>query len=120
MEEPVIAKEAFEESVWRNAMEVQLKAHRVNGTWRLVKLAEERKVIESRWIYKVKKIDEIRDQRFESTLRGKYFNYNLINICAPTIDKPDNMKDYDMFYKCLACNVGSAKEIGGENFEVVE
>ncbi|XP_058816180.1 uncharacterized protein LOC131679467 [Topomyia yanbarensis] len=32
-------------------------------------------------------------------VRGKFFNYSLINIYAPTNDKPDDVKD--AFYECL-------------------
>jgi hypothetical protein len=40
---------------WQQAMEVEMLAHISNGTWDLVELPEDRKVIGSRWVFIVKR-----------------------------------------------------------------
>ncbi|CAI7910516.1 unnamed protein product [Closterium sp. NIES-54] len=56
-EEPATLKEALESSdaeEWKKAMESELKSIEENGTWELVELPEGRKVITSKWHFKIK------------------------------------------------------------------
>lgn len=57
MGEPSNAKEAKERpdwERWRNAMQDELEAHERNATWELTKLPKDRKVIGSKWVFKIK------------------------------------------------------------------
>ena len=54
-EEPNSVEEAKQKKVWRDAMADELESHRRNNTWELVPQPKGRKVIGSKWVFKVKK-----------------------------------------------------------------
>lgn len=54
-EEPINVLEALKIEEWRNAMEDELDSHKRNQTWELVQLPKGKKVVGSRWVYKLKR-----------------------------------------------------------------
>ena len=58
LEDPASFREAIsgpDAEGWRNAMEVEMEAHKKNGTWELIDRVPGEKVITSKWVYRVKK-----------------------------------------------------------------
>lgn len=57
--EPKSLKEALESEngkQWQGAMDDKIKAHKKNGTWKLVDLPNGRKPITAKWVFRVKSI----------------------------------------------------------------
>ncbi|CAI7781108.1 unnamed protein product [Closterium sp. NIES-54] len=72
--EPATLKEALESSdaeEWKKAMESELKSIEKNGTWELVELPEGRKVITSKWLFKIKPDADGKIERYKSRLEAK-------------------------------------------------
>ncbi|CAI7909630.1 unnamed protein product [Closterium sp. NIES-54] len=72
--EPATLKEALESSdaeEWKKAMESELKSIEENGTWELVELAEGRKAITSKWLFKIKSDADGKIERYKSRLVAK-------------------------------------------------
>ncbi|CAI7794848.1 unnamed protein product [Closterium sp. NIES-53] len=70
--EPATLKEALESSdaeEWKKAMESELKSIEENGTWELVELPEGRKVITSKWLFKIKSDADGKIERYKSRLQ---------------------------------------------------
>ncbi|CAI7880049.1 unnamed protein product [Closterium sp. NIES-53] len=68
LEEPATLKEALESSdaeEWKKAMESELKSIEENGTWELVELPEWRKVITSKWLFKIKSDADGKIERYK-------------------------------------------------------
>jgi hypothetical protein len=51
---PKIVQDAFSDSGWRQAMELETKALHQNGMWELVPLPLAKKTIGCKWVYTVK------------------------------------------------------------------
>lgn len=57
VEEPTTFREAMESperTFWQRAMEDEMKSHENIGTWELVEAPSNRRIIDSRWVFKVK------------------------------------------------------------------
>ena len=57
LEEPATVKEAFssrEKDEWEKAMEMEMQSLRDNDVWELVEPPKDRKVVGSKWVFKVK------------------------------------------------------------------
>lgn len=57
-QEPVNYREALESDEWRAAMQDELESHRRNHTWELVPLPEGKKLVGSKWVFKLKRNEE--------------------------------------------------------------
>lgn len=53
--EPLMFKEASQYSAWQQAMQEEIQALQSNGTWTLVPYCSSMNVIDSRWVYKIKR-----------------------------------------------------------------
>ncbi|CAI7764166.1 unnamed protein product [Closterium sp. NIES-54] len=72
--EPATLKEALESSdaeEWKKAMESELKSIEENDTWELVELSEGRKVITSKWLFKIKSDADRKIEHYKSRLVAK-------------------------------------------------
>ncbi|CAI7798615.1 unnamed protein product [Closterium sp. NIES-53] len=72
--EPTTLKEALESSdaeEWKKAMESELKSIEENDTWELVELSEGRKVITSKWLFKIKSDADRKIEHYKSRLVAK-------------------------------------------------
>lgn len=71
VKEPVSYNEAVncaERDSWRQAMEDEIRSHERNGTWELTDLPAGRKVVGSRWVFKVKQNEAGEVSRFKARL----------------------------------------------------
>lgn len=55
IDEPTCYAQAIKEQHWKNAMDCEIEAIERNETWRLTDLPENRRAIDLKWVYKVKK-----------------------------------------------------------------
>ncbi|CAI7911806.1 unnamed protein product [Closterium sp. NIES-54] len=72
--EPATLKEALKSSYakeWKKSMESELKSIEENGTWELVELPEGRKVIMSKWLFKIKSDAGGKIERYKSRILAK-------------------------------------------------
>nr|GEZ89398.1 integrase, catalytic core [Tanacetum cinerariifolium] len=53
-DDPKCFKKAAQDARWHEAMQKEVKALEKNGTWTLEYLPEEKRAIDSKWVYKVK------------------------------------------------------------------
>lgn len=68
VEDPENYKEAMKKPEWRNAMQEELAAHQRNGTWELALLPTGRKVVGSKWVFKVKRNERDDIVKFKARL----------------------------------------------------
>ena len=76
IEEPTSYQEAEaspNKSKWEQAMEAEMRSLRRNDVWELVELPENRKVIGSKWVYKVKVDSDGRVERYKARLVAQGF-----------------------------------------------
>lgn len=76
-DEPATFQEAMNSvnsNKWKFAMQEELDSLAENNTWELVDLPEDRKAIENRWVYKVKRNAEGKIERFKARLVVKGFS----------------------------------------------
>ncbi|CAI7844808.1 unnamed protein product [Closterium sp. NIES-54] len=96
--EPATLKEALESSdseEWKKAMESELKSIEENGTWELVELPEGRKVITSKWLFKIKSDADGEIERYKSRLVAKGYQQkekvDYKELFAPVV-KPTTLR----------------------------
>ncbi|CAI7903372.1 unnamed protein product [Closterium sp. NIES-54] len=96
--EPATLKEALESSdaeEWKKAMESELKSIEENGTWELVELPEGRKVITSKWLFKIKSDADGKIERYKSRLVAKGYQQkekvDYKELFAPVV-KPTTLR----------------------------
>ena len=68
VEEPENYKEAMKKPEWLKAMQEELVAHQQNGTWELAALPKGRKVVGSKWVFKVKRNERDDIVKFKARL----------------------------------------------------
>jgi hypothetical protein len=72
---------------WHQAALEELAAHQSNGTWRLVERPKDRKVIGSRWVFKVKRNADGSIEHYKGRLVAKGYNqhpgFDYLEIFAP-------------------------------------
>jgi hypothetical protein len=77
---------------WKHAALEELNAHSTNGTWKLVPRPAGKKVIGSKWVFKVKRNADGSIERYNSRVIAKGYNqrpgFNYIEIFAPTVRMP--------------------------------
>jgi hypothetical protein len=71
--EPVTVQEALHSSVWKEAMDHEYHALLKNGTWDLVPPKQGINLIDSRWVYKIKRKADGSVDRFKARLVAKGF-----------------------------------------------
>jgi hypothetical protein len=71
--EPKTLGEALEDDNWRQAMDNEIQALHKNKTWHLVPPPEKINVIDSKWVYKVKKKSDGSIDRYKTRLVVKGF-----------------------------------------------
>jgi hypothetical protein len=71
--EPRCFDEAVQEKEWRQAMDVEFQALGRNKTWHLVPREEARNIIDSKWVYKVKKTADGNIDQYKARLVVKGF-----------------------------------------------
>ncbi|GJX71810.1 ribonuclease H-like domain-containing protein [Tanacetum coccineum] len=72
--EPSSLEEASKDINWINAMNNEMQALYENGTWELVDLPIGRKVIGSKWVYRIKYMSSGKIERYKARLVAKGFN----------------------------------------------
>lgn len=55
LDEPANYSQAIKGNEWRRAMAIEMEAVERNGTWELTELPQDRKAIDLKWIYKIKR-----------------------------------------------------------------
>lgn len=74
--EPMTYEEATnstEAAQWVGAIQNEFKAHEENNTWRLVKRTPEMRLIDSKWVFRVKKDADGKSHRFKARLCARGF-----------------------------------------------
>src|SRR6266702_3400400 len=75
--------------MWHTACEEEMEAHRLNGTWEIVKLPPGRRAIGSRWFMKVKHNADGSLDRYKSRLVAKGYSqrpgFDFKETFAPTV-----------------------------------
>lgn len=72
-EEPKHFKQAMQDVKWREAMQMEVKALEANGTWTLEELPTGKRVIDSKWVYKIKYKPNGEVERYKARLVAKGF-----------------------------------------------
>jgi len=64
---------------WKEAMEEEYKSHLQNGTWTLVERPNNQKILDSRWIFKIKRNPDLSISRYKARLvvRGFRQQYGI-------------------------------------------
>jgi hypothetical protein len=77
---------------WKHAALEELNAHSTNGTWKLVPRPAGKKVIGSKWVFKVKRNADGSIERYKGRVVAKGYNqrpsFDYIEIFAPTVKMP--------------------------------
>jgi hypothetical protein len=76
-EEPTCYQEAMEVSdseKWKEAMKEEMDALERNGTWDLVELPKDRKIVGCKWVYKLKKGVDDKVERYKARLVEKGYS----------------------------------------------
>lgn len=77
---------------WHQAALDELAAHESNGTWSLVERPADRKVIGSKWVFKLKRNADGSIDRYKARLVAKGYNqrpgFDFLEIFAPTVRMP--------------------------------
>lgn len=85
--EPTDYRKALEIPKWKEAMDSEIESHEANKTWKLVRLPEGRKVIGSRWVYKIKRDEsgEIVKHKARLVAQGYNQRYGIdyVDVFAP-------------------------------------
>jgi hypothetical protein len=78
-----------ESSQWRKACLEELDAHQLNGTWKVVQLPPGKKVVGSKWHFKVKRNTDGSVERFKARLVAKGYSqcpgFDFTETFAPTV-----------------------------------
>ncbi|TQE12334.1 hypothetical protein C1H46_001987 [Malus baccata] len=72
--EPTHYKQAVTYVHWRNAMQEEFEALQKQGTWELVPVPQNRNVIGSKWVYKLKKDQDGKVSRYKARLVAQGFS----------------------------------------------
>ncbi|KAB2605030.1 hypothetical protein D8674_004747 [Pyrus ussuriensis x Pyrus communis] len=72
--EPTHYKQAVSSVHWRNAMQEEFEALQKQGTWELVPVPQNRNVIGSKWVYKLKKDQDGKVSRYKARLVAQGFS----------------------------------------------
>lgn len=90
VEEPKTYKQAissFDSVSWKAAMECEMQSHEDNGTWELVELPKGKRVVGSRWVFKVKRneVNEIIRYKARIVAQGytQHFGEDYDEVFAP-------------------------------------
>jgi hypothetical protein len=77
---------------WKHAALEELNAHSTNGTWKLVPRPAGKKVIGSKWVFKVKRNADGSIEHYKGRAVAKGYNqrpgFDYIEIFAPTVRMP--------------------------------
>ena len=76
-EEPTKYQEAISNpnsSKWSDAMDAKMRSLERNHVWELVELPTERKIISSKWVFKLKKDEDGNVERFKARLVPQGFS----------------------------------------------
>lgn len=71
LSQPATPSEAINSEEWKVAMDEEIKSHRLNNTWSLVKLPNGRKPIKAKWVFKIKQNDVDEDIKCKARLVAK-------------------------------------------------
>ncbi|XP_055524288.1 copia protein isoform X2 [Wyeomyia smithii] len=86
-EEPVTYRDAMKTAEWKNAMDAEMQSHFENQTWELIQLPEGKKVIGSKWIFKLKRNEICEVVKHKARLVGQGFNQRFgvdyLDVFAP-------------------------------------
>jgi len=108
MAEPLSYAEAMrcpDAEQWKQAALEELNAHSTNGTWKLVPRPTGKKVIGSKWVFKVKCNTDRSIERYKGRLVAKGYNqrpgFDYIEIFAPTVRMPTKHLWHETRWKSL-------------------
>ena len=76
-DEPLCYQEAIEGSnsdKWKEDMKDEMKALDKNATWDLVELPKDRKTVGCKWVYKLKRVVDDKEDRYKTRLVVKGFS----------------------------------------------
>ena len=76
--EPETLGEALEDDKWRQAMDSEIQALHKNKTWHLVSPPGKVNVIDSKWVYKIKKKSDGSIDRYKACLVAKGFKQRYV------------------------------------------
>lgn len=87
LEEPTSFKDAVKITEWKQAMEAEIQSHAANQTWELMQLPEGKKVIGSKWIFKLKRNEVGKVVKHKARLVAQGFNQRFgidyVDVFAP-------------------------------------
>lgn len=85
--EPTDYRKALEIPQWKAAMDSEIESHNQNGTWDLVRLPEGRKLIGSRWVFKLKRSETGDVVKHKARLVAQGYNQrygiDYVDVFAP-------------------------------------
>jgi hypothetical protein len=76
--EPQVLSEALDNANWRHAVDVEFQALQNNKTWHLVPYRSGANIIDSKWVYKIKRKASI--DRYKACLVAKGFKQRYVTI----------------------------------------
>lgn len=86
-EEPSCYEEAAKVTEWKQAMDAEMQSHGSNQTWELVQLPKGKKIIGSKWIFKLKRneIGEVVKHKARLVAQGynQRFGIDYVDVFAP-------------------------------------
>ncbi|XP_070662309.1 uncharacterized protein [Malus domestica] len=93
--EPTHYKQVVTSENWRNAMKEEFEALQKQGTWELVPVPQNRNVIGSKWVYKIKKDQDGKVSRYKAprAWNAKFTSY------LPTLGFQSSHSDPSLFVK---------------------
>jgi hypothetical protein len=76
-EEPKFYRQAINgpnANLWHSAIEAEMDSHRCNHTWDVVDRPTDRKIVDSKWVFKIKRLSEGSVDKFKARLVAKRFS----------------------------------------------
>ena len=106
--DPKTYHEASLHPIWKKTMEEEFRSLQDNETWELVPLLSKRKLVQCKWVYRNKIIDDGSDNKYNSRIvskgLSKCFKYTLgsyLHLSNPSDRRKLSILAYQALWACL-------------------